>query len=80
VHTRLIIWNLPKTDFRNDDYGVHRLTWVGRMRYAYYRHVNYPLYRLGFRNVDRIVTISTYIRDVMNAQGMRNTCVPNLTA
>ena len=73
----LLIWHLPKTDFRNQDYDARGLTPVGRARYLYYRYISYPLYRLGFRNVNRIVTISTYIRDVMAAQGMHNTYVPN---
>jgi glycosyltransferase involved in cell wall biosynthesis len=73
----LVIWNLPKTDFKDEDYDVGGLTRRGKMRLFYYRYINYPLYRRGFRNVDRVVTISTYIRNIMDAQGMRSTYVPN---
>ncbi len=73
----LIMWNQPKTDFRGEVYARANLTTVGKLRYAYYRFVNYPLYRLGFRNVDRIVTISSFIRDTMGAQGMPSMFIPN---
>jgi glycosyltransferase involved in cell wall biosynthesis len=73
----LLLWCLPKTDFKNGEYDFAQLTATGQLRYWYYRYINYPLYRLGFRNIDQFVTISTYITKVMEAQGVTSTYIPN---
>jgi glycosyltransferase involved in cell wall biosynthesis len=73
----LIIWNLPKTDFKGYDGSFSSLRLVGKLRYIYYRFINYPIYRVGFRYVDEIVTISTYISTLMKNQGMDSTYIPN---
>lgn len=73
----LIKWCMPKSDFTDESYEMKKLTPMGALRFFFYRWVNYPLYRLGFANIDRFVTISTYIRDVMSRQGVESTYIPN---
>ncbi len=73
----LLIWCMPKADFKHGEYDLHDARFIGKLRYLYYRYVNYPLYRIGFRNIDRFVTISTYIGRLMKGQGVESTYVPN---
>lgn len=78
VYTRdLLVWLLPKSDFKDGSYDLRHVTIAGRLRYAYYRYVNYPLYRLGLRAVDRFITISRYVKEVMARQGIESTLILN---
>ena len=73
----LLPWCMPKTDFGREDFDMRYLTSTGRLRYFYYRWINYPLYRLGMRNVDAFVTISSYITRLMSGQGIESVYIPN---
>lgn len=73
----LLMWCLPKSDFKKGEYEISDLRVVGKLRYFYYRYINYPIYRIGFQHVDRFVTISRYICRLMESQGVSSAYVPN---
>ncbi len=73
----LLLWCLPKSDFKRGIHDIKALTFTGRLRYVYYRYINYPLYRIGLRNVDVFVTLSRYMQSLMAAEGIRSEYIPN---
>ncbi len=73
----LLMWCMPKSDFINEEYDLKKLRLAGIFRYIYYRYINYPFFRIGFRNITHFVTISRYIQGLMKAQGVPSIYIPN---
>ena len=75
----LVLWCFPESNFRHGRREVSDLTFVGWLRYIYHLCINRPLYRLGLRRVDKIVTLSHYMHDLLEREGLHNEYVPNGT-
>jgi glycosyltransferase involved in cell wall biosynthesis len=75
----LLLWVFADSNFKHGRREVADLTFVGKLRYAYHRYIDRPLYRLGLRNVDAIVTLSNYMHNLMEEEGLKNIYVPNGT-
>lgn len=75
----LILWCFPENNFKHGKREVSDLTFAGKLRYFYHRYINDPLFALGFRNVDIVVTLSHYMHDLMEKDALKNEYVPNAT-
>jgi glycosyltransferase involved in cell wall biosynthesis len=73
----LIMYCLPVTDFKDGEYDINNLRLVGKLRYFYYRYINYYIYRLGLRNVDAFITLSNYMKSLMDQEGLESKYIPN---
>ena len=52
---QLLTWQLPASDYRNESFEWADLTAIGRLRYAYQRFLQRPLYLLGARRHLRLI-------------------------
>jgi glycosyltransferase involved in cell wall biosynthesis len=52
---QLLTWQLPASDYRNKSFEWADLTVIGRLRYAYQRFLQRPLYLLGARRHLRLI-------------------------
>lgn len=75
----LMMWCLPQSDFVDQSYKKDQLTLVGKFRYFYYRFLSTPVYRLGLRNVDVVITLSNFMSKLLATDGIKNKYVPNGT-
>lgn len=73
----LILYCLPATDFNYGEYDINSLRLTGKLRYFYYRYINYYIYRLGLRNIDTFITHSHYMNSLMNQEGLKSEYIPN---
>ncbi len=76
----LLVHCLPMSDFVGAVRSKRHLRFVGWAKYVYHRCVNGPLYWLGFRNVDLVITPSVYMQTLVARDGYANVCIPNGTA
>lgn len=56
----LLPWYLASSDFRKP-FELSSLTFIGRLHYVFYRYPQRLIYRLGFRNLSRVIAPSKYI-------------------
>lgn len=75
----LLLWAFPLHFFRNEWPDRAHLTLRGWAHYLYHRYVSMPLYRLGFRYVDRFVVFSAFMQRMLARDGIESVCVPNAT-
>ncbi len=75
----LLHWCLPPSDFKGGTYEFTDLTLTGRLRYWYYRYLNYPIYKRGLKNIGTFVTLSHYMHKLMREEGIESEYVPNGT-
>lgn len=75
----LVLWCFPENNFKHGKREVSDLTVVGKLRYFYHRYINDPLFAVGFRNVDKVVTLSHYMHDLVKHDGQDNEYIPNGT-
>jgi len=75
----LLLWAFPLRFFRDERPDRAHLTPWGWAHYLYHRWVSMPLYRLGFRYVDRFVVFSTFMQRMLMRDGIESVCVPNAT-
>lgn len=72
----LLLYSMPPRDFVGQDFTREALTPVGRARYAYLRWFGNPVFRLGLRRVDEMVTVSRYMQQLLAPEGLHCTIVP----
>lgn len=75
----LLPWYLPISDFKNGEYNINDLRFIGKMRYFYFRYIIGLIYRFGLRNVDIFITMSKYMQNLMFQDGLQTTYIPNGT-
>ncbi len=76
----LLLWAFPLRFFKHPhDLTRKNLTFAGWLHYLYHVLVSIPVYRLGFRNVDRFVVFSTYMQLILRDEGIESVVVPNAT-
>jgi glycosyltransferase involved in cell wall biosynthesis len=73
----LLLWCFPKSSFKNGTRSLGELNFMGNLRYFYHHHINSPLYQTGFKNVNQIVTLSLYMHNLMDTEGLVNSYIPN---
>jgi len=77
---RLLLWAFPLHFFKHPrDLTRKNLNLLGWLHYLYHLFVSLPVYRLGFRNVDRFVVFSTYMQRMLSEEGIESVCIPNAT-
>jgi glycosyltransferase involved in cell wall biosynthesis len=72
----LLPWILVDRDFRDGSHNLGALTWRGRLHYFYFRFLSRPLWRTAFRHIATMVAYSTYMTDLLNAEGFSAEYVP----
>jgi glycosyltransferase involved in cell wall biosynthesis len=72
-----LLWCFPESDFRHGRREAGDLTFAGMLRYLYHRLVYDPVFALGFRNVDAVLTLSRYMHRLIEDEGIRNDYVTN---
>lgn len=72
----LLNWTLAERDFRDESHQIRELTWIGWLHYAFYRYVCRPLYRRGFRHVNEVIAYSTFVTDLLRAEGFPASYMP----
>lgn len=76
----LLPWYLPASDYKlGIGYDIKNLRIIGRLRYWYFLFLTRPLYRLGLRNIDLIIAVSSYMKELLRREGVDSITVPNAT-
>lgn len=75
----LLLWAFPLRFFRGEQPDRAHLTLRGWAHYLYHRYVSMPLYRLGFRYVDRFVVFSAFMQRMLARDGIESVCIQNAT-
>jgi glycosyltransferase involved in cell wall biosynthesis len=76
----LLPWYLPLSDFKDGDYNLKRLRAVGKMRYYWIKYILGFIYYFGLRNVDQVISVSSYMQRLAAEEGMSTLTIPNGTA
>jgi glycosyltransferase involved in cell wall biosynthesis len=66
----LLLWCFAESNFIHGKREVNDLTTTGKLRYFYHRHIESVLYKIALRNVDKIITLSHYMHDLMEHDGL----------
>ncbi len=75
----IILWGFPRSFFTDDTFRYKSLTLEGWLHYVYHRYIGLPLYRIGFRNIDRFVVLSKYMQSQLTKDGIEASYVRNGT-
>lgn len=75
----LLIWCFRLSDFKHGEYDQKQLRFVGKLRWLYHTYINGPLYKIGFQNVDTIISPSNYMQDLVRHDGHESIFIPNGT-
>lgn len=75
----LLLWGFPPRFFKNDSFERKSLTAVGWLHYVYHRYIGRPVYRMGFKNVDRFVVLSRYMQSQIKKDEIESVYIPNGT-
>ncbi len=73
----LLVWCFPESYFRHGEHDLSDLRFMGVVRLWYHRLVMEPLYALGFRYVDTIISPSGYIQRLLRSEGRASVVLPN---
>lgn len=75
----LLAWHLSRKSFRNNDYDLHNLTFLGKVRYLCLRYPYNLFYKIGFKNVDRFLVFSSYTDQLLKKDGFKKqiSYIPN---
>lgn len=73
--TDLLAWHMQPSSFKHDDYDLNDLTLIGKAKLLYLKAVLGPLYKIGFRNVDRFVVFSTFMQEMLREDGIKKPIV-----
>jgi len=73
----LLPWYLLKSDYKHGSYEINDLTFIGYLKYCYFRYVCGFFYKLGLRNVNKIVALSSYTKNFLQKEGFSVTYLPN---
>lgn len=74
----LLMWAMPTSDFTDGSHEKSKLTPAGRLKLGYIQAISRPLYRLGFHNVDGVITVSEYMRQMLiEGDNIQSVVVPN---
>lgn len=76
----LLLWCFPSSAFKTGTRARSDLTVSGWLRFIYHRLLLDPLFAIGMRHVDKVVTLSHYMHDLVQKEGVENEYVPNGTA
>jgi glycosyltransferase involved in cell wall biosynthesis len=78
IYTKTLLpWCMPKNAYRRLSYQVRDLNWSGRLRYYYLKYVSAFVYRVGMRNVNQMVALSTYTLRFLRDEGYQAMYIPN---
>jgi glycosyltransferase involved in cell wall biosynthesis len=64
----LLPWQLPASDYKNHTYQWSDITVVGRLRYAYLRYIQRPLYLLALRRCAGFVAPSRFMAHALTEE------------
>lgn len=78
IYTKTLLpWYLKKDDYKGGTFKISDLTFRGRLHYFYFLYVCRPLYQIAMRNVDRIIALSSYTKQMLDHEGISATLLPN---
>lgn len=72
----LMPWMLGIHDYRNRPYDLSDLSFIGRLHYAYFRFVQYPIFRLRVRSLRHVISYSHYTQRMMSIEGVSSIYIP----
>lgn len=73
----LLVWCFPESYFRHGEHDLRDMRFMGKLRLWYHRLIMEPLYTLGFRYIDTIISPSRYIQRLLHAEGRESVLLPN---
>ncbi|NTV22233.1 MAG: glycosyltransferase family 4 protein [Candidatus Yonathbacteria bacterium] len=74
----LLHWCFPSSYFTEGHaYEKEYLRLTGKLRVLYHRFLTDPLYAIGLRHVDTIISPSAFMRDIVAKQGLPSVVIPN---
>ncbi len=75
--SKLLIWYLKPSHFKNDFYDKKNLTMLGKLTYVYFNYIQKTVYRFGLKNVDAFIAPSKYIQNLAQSDVSPIIHVPN---
>lgn len=73
----LLKWYLRKDDYRHGTYDLADLTLAGKLHYWYFKYVCASLYKLAWRNIDKVIALSSYTQGFLRSEGIEASYTPN---
>jgi glycosyltransferase involved in cell wall biosynthesis len=73
----MLFWCFPDSYFRGKERKIKNLRLIGMLRLIYHRCIIDPLYSLGFRNINTIISPSLYMQKIMMQDGLESVYIPN---
>ena len=75
----ILPWSFPDSYFKDGSHERTQLTFEGKLHDFYHRFINANIYRMGFKNVNTFIAVSSYMQNCLASDGIQSSVIPNAT-
>ncbi|HYT42459.1 MAG TPA: glycosyltransferase family 4 protein, partial [Methylomirabilota bacterium] len=75
--SKLLIWCLKPSNFKNNLYNTKNLNMIGKLTYFYFKYIQKSFYKFAFKNVDIFIAPSKFMQIVVKTDVSPIIYLPN---